>query len=316
MNIPYVYILMNKTTGKKYIGSKTSKNSHPDLFWVNYFTSSNMVKMFIKEYGKDDFIYRILKIHSNKTEALKHEMYLLDKIKNREDYLNLHSGFYINKSDGDMNEYFYMMHKVAKITGKFSVDNKTGIHALDNDRKREIASMGGKSAAVVNKKLNRAIFNEEVRKKQHQTLKSKQISAFYDPELRKEISSKGGKVGGFSKHYYENNGMSEYDMIRDQSNRGKKGGPKNKGFLWYNDGETSYKYTTNNQKLLPFDEFLQQHPQYSAGFISNKTKGRIWANDGSRNYMVTIDEFNELKLNKGRLGDKSKYDGHKNKKNK
>lgn len=306
---------MNKTTNIKYIGSKTSKNAHPDLLWDTYFTSSNIIKLMIESFGKDDFLYRILKVHNTKYEAQQHEMKLLKRVVNRCDYANIHSGFYFDKTEEDMEEIDRMQKKVASLTGLLCKENKKGLFSLTPEERLLVCIEGGKAAAKINKKLNRAIFDGEVRKRQHETLRKNQVSAFYDPNLRKEISSKGGKVGAFSKIYYEKNGLKEEDRIEAQSSRGRRGGLKNEGFLWYNNGVVSYKYTKKQQEDLPFDQFIKENENYEPGFLGNVTKNKIWANDGNRNYMVTIDTFNELKLNKGRIGDKSKYNGHKNKKN-
>ena len=42
-----------------------------------------------------------------------------------------------------------------------------------------------------------------------------------------------------------------------QVERGKKGGPKNKGFIWLTDGINSIKYTAEMQKFLSVEEFLK-----------------------------------------------------------
>lgn len=125
--------------------------------------------------------------------------------------------------------------------------------------------MGGKVAAIRNKKLGAAIFDPEVRKKQHDTLKRKQVSAFYDPTLRYDISSKGGLNSLFSEKYRKRNNISEEEFKQQQSERGKIGGKGNKGFKWYNDGNKSYKYTLKMQNELSFDDFLKQNKQYKKG---------------------------------------------------
>lgn len=43
-SIPYVYILTDRETGKKYIGSRYAKGCEPDDLGVKYFTSSAVVK--------------------------------------------------------------------------------------------------------------------------------------------------------------------------------------------------------------------------------------------------------------------------------
>jgi len=310
----YVYFIKNKSTGLKYIGAKYSKTSDPKSFWVDYFTSSKHIKKLIDVFGVDDFTYKILKTFDSAYSTLKYENHLIRLAIHKDDYLNLHCNFI-----GEMSEEEYLnskdkQKKIAKIYGDISYITKTGMFALSDDEKNKACSDGGRSAAIINKKLNRAIFNAEVREKQHKTLKSKGISAYYDVTLRSEICSKGGKNGYFSKKYYDKNGLSENERIEAQRRRGKKGGPKNKGFIWYNDGTNIYKYTTKQQKELTFDVFLDNNPQYIRGSIST-SKGKIWVNDGTKNYMIHKETFNKEEYSIGRLGNKDKYNGHKNKKN-
>ena len=51
----------------------------------------------------------------------------------------------------------------------------------------------------------------------------------------------------------EKNGFK--DAAR-QSERGKKGGVKNKDARWYNDGTTLFKYTAAQQLVESFDDFI------------------------------------------------------------
>lgn len=124
----------------------------------------------------------------------------------------------------------------GRIGGQITKERKTGIFRSDDER-REWASLGGKAS--------------------QKTLKEKQVSAFYDPNLRFDISSKGGKKGAFTQSKW-------------QSEFGKRGGVKNKGFRWYNDGIKDYKYTPKMQEEVSFEEFLEQKPHFMKGRIKNK----------------------------------------------
>jgi len=285
--IPYVYFLKNKTTGLKYIGAKYSKGCDPINFWVNYFTSSNLVHKLIETYGSEDFECKILKTFNDEHDALKYERNLVEIASNRSGYLNLHHNFVID----DKTEHFLnkeMMRKMASFYGKIQAKEKIGLHKLSKEQKLKASSDGGKAAAIVNKERGTGIFDEEVRNRQHITLKEKQVSAYYDPELRFDISSKGGKVGAFSKTYYENNKMTEEDRIEAQRERGKKGGPKNKGFIWYNDGIKDYKYTKTQQDNLSFDEFIKLNIIFVKGSL-NRTGIKKY-NDGIKNFLYTQKE--------------------------
>ena len=265
--IPYVYWIKNITTGYKYIGVKYGKrNTHPNLFWKTYFTSSNNVHKLIDLYGQDDFKIKILKTFDNKYDALTYENKLNRLAFRRVDYLNLHYNFIAEDETEESFLFKEAKHKkIASIVGTLSHLNSTGIHKLSKEEKIAIASMGGKAAAIINKELGQAIFDPSVRERQHETLREKGVSAYYDPELRFDISSAGGANGLFSKSYRERNGISDDEFIKLQSARGKIGGVMNKGSRFYTDGVNTYKYMASDQERLSFDDFLKQNPTFRKG---------------------------------------------------
>ena len=267
--IPYVYFVKNKTTQLKYIGVKYAKNCNPLTFWKDYFTSSSMIKKLIELYGKDDFEYKILKTFESYYQALQFEANLLKYAIKRKDYVNIGKNF-LFKTELEFLKHEEKMYKIRSFYGKLQAILKTGFHGCSMDRRIEIASKGGVSAEKINKELNRAIFNEDFRKKQHETLRKNKSSAFYDPALRHEISSKGGKNGFFSKSYYENNNISIEELSKKQSERGKLGGKKNKGTFWINDGIKSFKFTQSMSEKITFDEFLLSNPNIQRGKIKTK----------------------------------------------
>jgi hypothetical protein len=76
-----------------------------------------------------------------------------------------------------------------------------------------------------------------------------------NPELHKSWASKGGLTSG------------QFQKKDFQSEMGKRGGPRNKGFVWINDGEKDIKYTTTQQNDVPVDVLLKNNPQYKRGRI-------------------------------------------------
>jgi hypothetical protein len=143
-----------------------------------------------------------------------------------------------------------------------------------------------------------------------------------DPEVRRENCSAGGKAGGamgvknksgvhaLSAEERSANGKKGNDKQKElgvgfysketQSELGKRGGPKNKGFLWYNDGAKTYKYTKKQQDQISFDEFLVANPEFSSGRLERefkerpKAKGKRTLTNGVANVMILekdIDEF-------------------------
>jgi hypothetical protein len=295
MYIPYVYLVKNKTTGLKYIGVKHQKNCRPELFWVTYFTSSNAVKNLIKLYGKEDFVFRIIKTFENHYDAIKFESELLKIATKRDDYLNMHAGYLGDLNEEELLENERQQKIRASIQGKLSYKNKTGLHSLTKEEKSAISRESGKKAGIINKALGRAIFDPEVRKRQHETLKEKQVSAYYDPKLRAGICLKGGEASVFGKSYCEKHGISEEERIEAQRDRGRRGGPKNKGFKWYNDGDKYLKYTTSMQEELSFEEFLTQNTNFKAGkgIGTGSVTGKILVTDGVKNFYIFPDQFNK-----------------------
>ena len=79
-----------------------------------------------------------------------------------------------------------------------------------------------------------------------------------DPELHRQWSSKGGKTSG------------QFQNKEFQSEMGKRGGVKNKGFVWLNDNNKSIKYTLKEQQTKSVDDFLKDNPQYKLGRLPHK----------------------------------------------
>ena len=295
----YVYFVKNNTTGLKYVGCKYAKNAEPRLFWKTYFTSSSLVQCLIKEFGKEDFKFRILKTFGDDINAaLIYEKTLLDVAVKRGDYVNLSS---LCRASENIEEHLEQQSKLASVIGKITYHAKIGMFAASHEERLKICSNGGYAAADANRLLGRAIFDPDVRERQHKTLREKKVSAYYDPKLRKELSSKGGKKGAFSKEYYIKNNLSEEQRIEDQRQRGKRGGPGNKGFRWYHDENANYKYTPKQIKEVSFEQFMKSNPQYKSGTLPSENKGTIVVNDGIRNYHVDPINYDKEKYTKGKI---------------
>lgn len=92
ISVPYTYFIKQKDTGYFYYGVKYSKNADPNLFWVNYFTSSKSVKKLIELYGKDSFEIQIRKTFKDRIKAKKWEDKVISKIRNWDKCLNISVG--------------------------------------------------------------------------------------------------------------------------------------------------------------------------------------------------------------------------------
>lgn len=225
MYIPYVYLIKNKTTGLKYVGVEYScrtKIAHPNNLWNIYFTSSKSVHKLIDVFGKDDFLVRILHKYPNDPEsAIQKEAEYFKLIRNKEDYINL------CYSSGIID--LRISSRAGKIGGAIVKATKTGIFRSEEDR-RKWASMGGK---IGGKK--QAV--EGLGFHQYKT----------NSELHKKWASKGGKASG------------QFQNKEFQSEMGKRGGVKNKGFVWLTNGTKTIKYTRKMQKQKSIEDFCEEN---------------------------------------------------------
>ena len=240
--IPYVYLIKHKTSGLKYLGVRYAKGCNPSDLWKTYFTSSKLVKKLIDQFGKDDFFIKVIHQFPNDPEsAVLKEAYYFPFIEQRDDYLNL------TYSSGCQD--LRISSRAGKVGGAIVHERKIGIFRNDEERKKWCV-LGGNAS--------------------YKNGNNKQFMFWASDEGRKKRSSMGGKNGNFtlecvSRRY--NCSLEEAEIIRkkEQSERGARGGIKNKGFKWYNDGIKSYKYTAQQQPLLSFDDFISQNESFKKG---------------------------------------------------
>lgn len=141
---------------------------------------------------------------------------------------------------------FSEAHKISsaaggRIGGKIVYENKVGIFRSSEDR-RKWASAAGKIGGKLQAERGEGFHK-------HKT----------DPELHRSWASKGGKKA------FEN----DPERHRQMSIRGgKKGGIGNKGFIWINDGNKSFKYTKKQQEAQSIDEYLKHNPHIHRGRIT------------------------------------------------
>jgi hypothetical protein len=78
-------------TGKKYYGSRVANRCEPEQdLWNEYFSSSKLVKILIKEQGKESFIAKVRKTFDNINDAHEYEQRFLHRVKavEKEEWLN------------------------------------------------------------------------------------------------------------------------------------------------------------------------------------------------------------------------------------
>jgi hypothetical protein len=127
---------------------------------------------------------------------------------------------------------------VVKLVAKKVYKSGIGIFGCGKDR-ITWASMGGKVGGVVQAEHGLGFHKYKT-----------------DPELHKSWASKVVKLlVSFRKGF--------------QSEMGKRGGIKNKGFVWINDGIKSFKYTAKQQATMNLDiDYLTQNPNIKRGRLN------------------------------------------------
>lgn len=178
---PYTYLIEHIHTGKKYYGVKFSKDSNPNTFWVDYFTSSKIVKDIINKYGKESFLVKIDKVFNTPEEAVLHELQFLRSITDKVDWLNQHFGTGYN--------FKFALYKTEKHKEKIRKANSKP----KSKKAREACIRNGKLGAEARRGQKDS---EETKRKRSKSL-SKAISGVPRPNNRKEIIIEGKRYLGF-----------------------------------------------------------------------------------------------------------------------
>lgn len=267
MTIYYtVYKTTNLINDKIYIGVHKTKNPNDD-----YLGSNEILKSDIQQYGKNNFKKEILFVFDNEEHMWNKERELVnEEFISRDDTYNIGLGG---------------MGWTG--LGRYIVENKVGILSDDylNNKKSEVskrvlsnrtpedrykmASTGGKKGSETQMKNKSGIFGKT-----------------------KEERSEHGK---YANSKLKEKGLGFYSS-KTQSELGKRGGPKNKGFRWYNDGSKDYKYTAKQQAELSFEEFLSENPEYRPDRLKReykpreKSRGKRTLTNGVKNIMLFEEE--------------------------
>lgn len=95
-------------------------------------------------------------------------------------------------------------------------------------------------------------------------LEELKICSYYNEELRRKASDRGReKAKEMCVGFYDS---------KLQSELGKRGGPKNKGFVWITDGKINIKYTRPMQEKQSVEEFLEENKTFEIGRVEKTEK--------------------------------------------
>lgn len=181
----YTYLIGWKNSNKWYYGVKYSKDSDPEKFWKEYFTSSVHVDEFRKKYGEPDVI-QIRRIFSDKQKARNWEHKVLKRMK------VVTNESWLNKTDNKCFDPDLMSE-----IGKTKIGEKNNFYGKNHSDEFK------KNMSIKQKSL----MTEEKRKKISESIKKKHANGeykhVYNEETSKKISesnkgqvpwNKGGKL--------------------------------------------------------------------------------------------------------------------------
>jgi hypothetical protein len=127
LTTPYTYLLHHKPTNKWYYGVRYKNGCDPKDFWVEYFTSSDLVHSLIDEYGEDSFEFEIRQTFNDLNKALLWE----EKVLRRMQVLRYHSKW-LNRNIGG--RHFYSPIKTAEVRAKIGASNKIAQQGLKRSK--------------------------------------------------------------------------------------------------------------------------------------------------------------------------------------
>lgn len=87
------------------------------------------------------------------------------------------------------------------------------------------------------------------------------MCSFYNEEKQAQAREKSVIA-----HRLAQSGFHDSEIQREL---GKRGGPKNKGFVWLTDGVTNIKYSPKRQKEESVEEFLLTNPSFRIGRVDS-----------------------------------------------
>jgi hypothetical protein len=209
--------------------------------------SNKLIKNAIKKYGRKEFKKEILFIFDNEFEMYEKELELVNEnFIARNDTYNIAVG---GKGWSDI--------------GNYVTKNKLGIHSLTFDERSTIS----KNTQKNRNKTERNEMCSNAGKKGSATAISNKRGIFGLSKEEKKINALKGNAAARKK------GVGLFDK-RVQSEMGKRGGAKNKGFMWYNDGNNDFKYTKKDQLLKDFEDFIFENSIFYKGRIKTFRKTR------------------------------------------
>ena len=238
----FIYKTTNLINGKIYVGAHSTNDVND-----SYLGSGALLHKAVKKYGRKNFQREIIQFCESLDELYQLEGEIVnEEFIARDDVYNVTLG-----GGGNL------------MLGQYVVENKLGIHAMtfeersacskeiqrniDPEKRRQMCAAGGKAGSRVGMERKSGIFG-----------------------LNAEQRSVNGKKGNATQ---KERGVAFYSS-ETQAELGRRGGPKNKGFVWLTDGVIDLKYTTKMQQEMSVDNFLRANEGFRLGRMEKSYKPR------------------------------------------
>lgn len=201
-----VYLLQNKTNGKKYFGTTSMEN--PEDRWKESYRHNNSLHQDILKYGLNNFTKSIIKEFDNKEEALLLESKLI--VENNTTDSNIGYNIFTNKEESKHNKEY-----ISKLSERMSGKNnpRYGKHLSEETKRKISESEKGKIISEeTRKKISEANRGKIVSEGTKQKMSDAQKGRFISEETRKKISEsmKGKKM---SDEFKRQRSIAQSNMI-------------------------------------------------------------------------------------------------------
>lgn len=186
-SVPFTYLVGWSKQQKFYYGVRHANGCHPDQLWTLYYTSSDRVKYFRKEYGEPDII-QIRKTFTKKEDAVKWEHKVLKKLN------VLKEDKWLNMAVGNENRTFGPLKESHKESLSKSLRQYN--HKIPKAQRTKRSKEAGE--AMWEKFKNDPVFAESLREKRRS-----QVNPMQGKKQKRKICPTCGKdfaVNNYAKH--------------------------------------------------------------------------------------------------------------------
>lgn len=256
MSIPYTYLIGWSKFDRWYYGVRYAHDCSPTDLWKKYFTSSDIVKEFRKQYGEPDVI-EIRKTFDDAASAKLWEEKILKRLKVK------NSDRWLNRNDA---------HAPPVLWGHTHNRNrKQSIETLEKRSSSMIATMAHKFPVEDRKK--RVEFGSE----EHSAMLSEQSKKMWESRTDEQIAEISRKISeknlGKKNRLGHANSPDHRARASESIKKALAEDPSKTaaGKLWWNDGKIN-----RRSRESPGDGWVKGKLQHKKSYNSDKMK-QIWA---------------------------------------